>query len=116
MDRETYRERYVPHAADSTALDEILPDDAVLFVPWRRMGSIYLPRPPIFAAADLPTDRPVYLFLVGEDGSDRFDAPDGFSEAEEVYATDASLWMITRMPGSPNESQPLRVVRLVRDP
>ena len=62
LPRTQFLERYVALAGDFAALDRMLPQDAVLYIPdsGRRLPNFYAPRPVVITPLDLHGRGPVY--------------------------------------------------------
>ena len=59
-----FNTRYIAFYEDYVILDSILPKNAALLVKGIRLNSIYAPRDVFFTEADLPSNRPSFLFQV----------------------------------------------------
>jgi len=106
--REKFLQRYVAFTDDFRALDNILPSDAVLYVPDDRLPAVYAPRPVIFTLADWNGRTPVYKFLVlsslvlssnDPPGAASAGSQEGLTCGEVVYRNSNAIVVAYRTPG-----------------
>lgn len=101
--RAAFVDRYVAFAADFRALDRVLPPNAVLYVPERRIPSVYAPRPVITDRADWDHRSPLFAFTYDETANSGCGAV--------VYRNPAAVVQVFRTPGRPSYRAPLTVTR-----
>ena len=84
-----------------------LPKDAVLFVPEFRAPAVYAPRPMVFDPADIPANRPVFVFSGSP--AQPSNLPHGYVAVRQVYFDGTARLNTFRTPGRPPEIGPLYV-------
>ncbi len=112
MPRTQFLERYVALARDFEALDRMLPQDAVLYIPdsGRRLPNFYAPRPVVITPLDLHGRGPVYrLTLEPSADAEPIDATSSLHCGQVVYSNDGATVETYRRPGTPATSGTVRV-------
>lgn len=104
--KERFLEHYTAFRADFRKLNELLPSKAVLLVPGFRLDAVYAPRPTYSDPADLPADRPIFWFEVGNRNPA---IPHGFQKTDPVYENETAVAWTFRRPGRSPVVLPLRV-------
>jgi hypothetical protein len=116
VDTESFLERQTAYRTDFRRLDALLPRDAVLLVvPAVELDAVYAPRAIVFDPADIPPDRPVFLFAVGGLEHDAEPAP-GYQAGKAVYSNEQAAAVVYRTPGRTAIRERLDVVPLVKRP
>jgi len=105
---ESFAERLIPMYEDFRKLDELLPEDAVLFVGDVRVPSVYFPRPILFAKSELITGKQRDVFVFSPSQNEDFVT----SSLELVYENKAAKTYTFRTPGRAAILSPLSVYRL----
>jgi hypothetical protein len=112
MPRTQFLESYVALAGDFAALDRMLPQDAVLYIPdsGRRLPNFYAPRPVVITPLDLHGRGPVYrLTLEPSADAEPIDATSSLHCRQVVYSNDGAIVETYRRPGTPPTSGTVRV-------
>ena len=112
LPRTQFLERYVALAGDFAALDRMLPQDAVLYIPdsGRRLPNFYAPRPVVITPLDLHGRGPVYrLTLEPSADAEPIDATSSLHCGQVVYSNDRAIVETYRRPGTPPTSGTVRV-------
>jgi len=91
-----FNTRYIAFYEDYAILDSILPKNATLLVKGIRLNSIYAPRDVFFTEADLPSNRPSFLFQVVSNNELKKTTP-------IIYENKSSTIQIYRTPGESNK-------------
>jgi hypothetical protein len=120
VSREAFLQRYVEFSGDFRSLDQILPRDAKLYVPYDsiRIPTYYAPRPVIFTLADWDRESPLYRFLIYPYGED-YNHPEpltGLTCADEVYRDSNAVIAAYRTPGRAQERGTVLVQRCTPSP
>jgi hypothetical protein len=103
LPRTQFLERYVALAGDFAALDRMLPQDAVLYIPdsGRRLPNFYAPRPVVITPLDLHGRGPVYrLTLEPSADAEPIDARSSLHCGQVVYSNDGAIVETYRRPGA----------------
>lgn len=105
---ESFAERLIPMYEDFRKLDELLPEDAVLFVGGGRVPSVYFPCPILFEKSDIITGKQRDVFVFSPSQNEEFET----SSFELVYENKAAKTYTFRTPGRTAILGSLSVYRL----
>jgi len=114
--RQAFLERYVAFTDDFQTLDQILPRNAVLYVPNNRLPAYYAPRPVIFTLSDWDRQKPLYRFFIPEEAefSDLSEldlkAEPGLNCGNAIYQNPQAVIAAFRTPGL----EPIRGILVVQ--
>ena len=117
LEKDAFYRRYVAFFDDYTALDRMLPKDAVFLAqPGQGHPSpVYAPRLMVFDPHDLPRNAQPVLFTYPPNGKRDLSFSSPYKLGEIVYSNARALTVTYRTIGRPPKVAPLEVRRLLRN-
>lgn len=115
LEKAAFYRRNVAFYADYVRLNQLLTEDTVLLVQDFRLDAVYAPRPVFFDRADLPPGKPVALFATPDTVRAVAASFDGGRVGDLLYENAAAVAVIYRTPGKLPMTEPLQVVKFIRD-